>query len=110
MRTRLTGAYARAAYELTLGLGQGWLRDLAVDADGDSLEICLVGLDRYRTRGSATERSFATVIAAICAAGDDVRLTPAPTGAEVIAALHRGGDHHRQAALLAACRHLVTDE
>jgi hypothetical protein len=110
MRTRLSGAYARAAHELTLGLGPRWLRDLEADADGDGLEICLAGLDRYRTCGSSVERSFATLIAALCVAAGDARITPAPTGGDVIAALYRGGDHHRQAALLAACRYLVADE
>jgi hypothetical protein len=110
MRTRLFGAYARAAHELTLGLGQSWLRDLRAVADGDELEICLAGLHRYRTRGSSVERSFATVIAALCAASGDARLTPAPTGAEVIAAIYRGGDHHRQSALVSACRQLIADE
>lgn len=110
MITRLTGAYGAVIRDLTLDHDDTWMRGLAIDTDArdGSVEVCLPTLSRYRTHGSSVERAFATLIAAIiCATASDTTLTPAPTGAEVIAALHRGGDSKRESALLAACHQLI---
>ena len=112
MKTRINGAHAAAIRDLTLGHDETWMRGLVSEADArdQSLEVCLATLNRYRTQGSSVERTFATVIAAIICATDYTTLTPAPTGAEVIAALHRGGDARREAALLSACHQLVVGQ
>jgi hypothetical protein len=111
VRTRLDGTYAAFVHNLTTDLDKRWMSSLVTDIDECSgrVEVCGLELDRYLTRGSSVERSFAVLIAAAIYAAGHTTDVPEPSGAAVITALRRGGDSHREAALLAACLQLVAE-
>jgi hypothetical protein len=107
--TIICGVYAEFVRRLTVEAGAGWMPSLIADADAAAGTVTVreAELARYAATGSSVELSFATLIAAaVHAAGADTAV-PEPSGAEVLAALRRGGDSDRAAALLAACELLV---
>lgn len=110
MQTRLDGVYAAVIRHLTVHVDDTWMPSLTTDTSDGTVVVCGVQLKEYLERGSSVERGFATLIAAVIYAAGETTDAPEPSGAAVIAALHRGGDSRRQAALLLACHQLVADE
>lgn len=67
MRVRPRGAYAVAVRTLTLDLGDEWMPGLVrgTRESDDTIEVCDFALRRYSNQEATTERSFATLLAAI---------------------------------------------